>query len=326
MRRVMCCWWAAGVGEVYGVGAAGVGGSAAIEGTIPVLVELRYWQGSIVDLIQAFLGRHEVWLDQAEVKQLLRDRRLLLCVDGLNELPSEAGRQDVARLRRDFPQVAMIFTTRDLSVGGDFGIEKKLEMQALTNRRCRRLCDRTYRAGRDDAAAVGRSAAGVWANAVAAVDAVWVVSAVWADSDELGGVFRAFTQGYERNLKGDVVRGRSALVGGVVAGVGGGDDAGRGGGAEVEFRVAIGKAEVCSIFAEFLEDKEAQPAGAARKCLEDLLKHHLIQASGEQVEFRHQLIQEYYAAEWLLERVGGLGDGELKQEFLNFSSGRSLWR
>ena len=39
---------------------------------------------------------------------------------------------------------------------------------------------------------------------------------------------------------------------------------------------------------------------------------------GSRWEFRHQLIQEYYAAEWLLERVGGLGDGELKREFLNF--------
>jgi hypothetical protein len=35
--------------------------------------------------------------------------------------------------------------------------------------------------------------------------------------------------------------------------------------------------------------------------LEVLLNHHLIQlGAGEQIEFRHQLIQEYYTAEYLL--------------------------
>ena len=53
--------------------------------------------------------------------------------------------------------------------------------------------------------------------------------------------------------------------------------------------------------------------------LEDLVKHHLLQvADPRQLELHHQLFQEYYAAEWLLERVSRLGDGELKREFLNF--------
>jgi predicted NACHT family NTPase len=108
-------------GHVLLVGRPGTGKSRALArlvleeaqqaGPIPVLVELRYWQGSIVDLIQDFFRRHGLPVDRAQVEQLLFDRRLLLCVDGLNELLSEAG-------RRDFPQVAMIFTTRDLSSGG----------------------------------------------------------------------------------------------------------------------------------------------------------------------------------------------------------------
>jgi hypothetical protein len=53
-------------------------------------------------------------------------------MDGLNELPSEAARLDVAKFRQDYPKVSMIFTMRDLSLGGDFGLEKKLEMQPLT--------------------------------------------------------------------------------------------------------------------------------------------------------------------------------------------------
>lgn len=61
-----------------------------------------------------------------------RSNQFLLLMDGLNELLSEAARQDVLRFRREFSRVAIVFTTRDLSLDGDFGIEKKLEMQPLT--------------------------------------------------------------------------------------------------------------------------------------------------------------------------------------------------
>jgi predicted NACHT family NTPase len=99
---------------------------------IPVLVELRFWQGSIADLIRDFFKRHQLLLDRMQIEDLLFHQRLLLLMDGLNELPSEAARLDVAKFRQDCPKVSMIFTTRDLSLGGDFGLEKKLEMQPLT--------------------------------------------------------------------------------------------------------------------------------------------------------------------------------------------------
>ena len=185
-------------GHVLLVGRPGSGKSTALarlmleeaqrsEGQIPVLVELRYWQGSITDLIQRFFGRHGLQVDRFQVEQLLFDRRLLLCVDGLNELPSEAGRQDVTRLRRDFPQVAMIFTTRDLSLGGDFGIEKKLEMQALTEPQMREFV-RSYLPNQGEAMLrqlgdrlreFGQTPLLLWM-------LCGVVSAVWADSDEFG--------------------------------------------------------------------------------------------------------------------------------------------
>ncbi len=99
---------------------------------IPVLVELRFWSGSIPDRIQAFFQRHDLQLNRTQIEDLLFHRRLLLLMDGLNELPSEAARLDVAKFRQDYPKVSMIFTTRDLSLGGDFRLEKKLEMQPLT--------------------------------------------------------------------------------------------------------------------------------------------------------------------------------------------------
>ena len=112
---------------------------------IPVLVELRYWtEAGVLGLIQSFLrslptqvGLMPVEVDRTTLEELLRSNRFLLLIDGLNELPSEVARQDVLRFRREFPKVAIVFTTRDLSLGGDFGIEKHLEMQPLTEAQMR---------------------------------------------------------------------------------------------------------------------------------------------------------------------------------------------
>lgn len=57
----------------------------------------------------------------------------------------------------------------------------------------------------------------------------------------------------------------------------------------------------------------------SRDCLDDLLNYHLIQSgAGDNLEFRHQLIQEYYAAEALLERLPELSNEELKCNYLNY--------
>jgi hypothetical protein len=86
-----------------------------------VLVELRFWSGSILDRIQAFFQRHDLQLDRTQIEDLLFQQRLLLLMDGLNELPSEEARRAVTTFLHDHPKVSMIFTTRDLSLGGDFG-------------------------------------------------------------------------------------------------------------------------------------------------------------------------------------------------------------
>jgi HEAT repeat protein len=149
---------------------------------------------------------------------------------------------------------------------------------------------------------------------------LWMLCELFRQTGEipanLGEVFRVFTQGYEQRLKADVVlegdrRWWSALLQELATRMMIGDGS-------VESRVAIDRAEVEATFTAFLRDREAQAAGAARKALDDLLRHHLIQTNGLQVEFRHQLIQEYYAAEWLLVRVKGLDDTTLKQDYLNY--------
>jgi hypothetical protein len=100
--------------------------------TVPVLVELRSWQTSIVDLIRNGLKRHGLGLSIAQVQALVDDGQFLLLIDGVNELPSEAARTDVTNFRRNHSHIPMIFTTRDLSLGGDLGIGKRLEMKPLS--------------------------------------------------------------------------------------------------------------------------------------------------------------------------------------------------
>ncbi|HLO88638.1 MAG TPA: NACHT domain-containing protein, partial [Nostocaceae cyanobacterium] len=99
---------------------------------IPVLVELRQYKTSTLDLIYNFLKRHKLNIEKTAIEKLLDENRLLLLFDGVNELPNETARQDLNTFRQNYRRTPMIFTTRDIEVGGDLGIEKKLEMQPLT--------------------------------------------------------------------------------------------------------------------------------------------------------------------------------------------------
>jgi HEAT repeat protein/energy-coupling factor transporter ATP-binding protein EcfA2 len=292
---------------------------------IPVLVELRYWnEQGVLGLIQGFLrslptqvGLSPVEIHRTTLEELLRSNKFLLLIDGLNELPSEAARQDVLRFRREFPKVAIVFTTRDLSLGGDFGIEKRLEMQPLTETQMRSFVTAYIP---EQSEAMLRQLGTRLREFGSTPLLLWMLCGLFRQTGEipanLGEVFRVFTQGYEQRLKADVVlegdrRWWAGLLQALAARMMIGDGS-------VEFQVAIDRAEVEAIFTGFLRDRETLAAGAARKGLEDLLRHHLIQTNGSQVEFRHQLIQEYYAAEWLLGRVGCLDDATLQQEFLNY--------
>ncbi|WP_404789018.1 TIR domain-containing protein [Altericista sp. CCNU0014] len=295
---------------------------------IPVLVELRFLSNStLLDRIQAFFQRHDLQLDRTQIEDLLFHRRLLLLMDGLNELPSEAVRLDVAKFRQDYPKVSMIFTTRDLSLGGDFGLEKKLEMQPLTEAQMQDFV-RSYVP--EQAEAMLRQLKDRLREFGQTPLLLWMLCGLFRQTGEipanLGEVFRAFTQGYEKNLKADVPvesdrRWWPELLQELAFAMMHSQPVGANGVrplVDVDFRVAIPKIEVHQIFAKFLQGKEAEREGSAQRSLDDLLRHHLIQENGEQVEFRHQLLQEYYAAEYLLGHWEQLSELEFKRDYLNY--------
>jgi HEAT repeat protein/energy-coupling factor transporter ATP-binding protein EcfA2 len=292
---------------------------------IPVLVELRYYQTSVIDLIRDFFRRHELWIETHQVETLLSANQLLLLIDGLNELPSEVARQEITKLR-NYRKTTMIFTTRDLSLGGDFGIEKQLEMQPLTQTQ-RQEFIRVYLLEQADQ---------MWwqlkdrLRKIAETPLLlWMLCELFKAGEEipqnLSEVFRAFTRAYEISsirkhevaaLKGDVqalsdrrlwfpaLKHLASVMMQVER--------------PVDFRPVIFKGDAEQEFKALFRD-EPHPAKVARDCLDDLLKYHLLHIkSGDEIEFRHQLIQEYYAAEWLLRQLPNLGDEQLKYYFLNY--------
>jgi predicted NACHT family NTPase len=94
-------------------------------GQIPVLVRLRTYKTSVFDIIHDFFIEHNFYKEKTEIESLLLNSQLLLLIDGLNELPNDNARRDLETFRRKYRRnTAMIFTSRDISLGGNLGIDK----------------------------------------------------------------------------------------------------------------------------------------------------------------------------------------------------------
>jgi HEAT repeat protein len=83
----------------------------------------------------------------------------------------------------------------------------------------------------------------------------------------------------------------------------------------VDFRVVIHRDEAERELSKIFPNEQFP----VRDILDDLLKYHLLQnRNTDQIEFRHQLIQEYYAAEYLLRLLPEQSDEQLKRDYLNY--------
>lgn len=269
---------------------------------IPVLVSLSlYDESGIWGLVQTSLEIYGLYLDVAEIKQLVEKNRLLLLADGVNELTEERARRKLKEFcRRKIP---MIFTTRDL--GGDLGIEHKLEIQSLSftevetflhdrlsrqdQKRVQELCDRVKDFGQTPLM-------------------VWMLYSIFQGTGEIpttrGEAYRAFTTLYaERAKEGiDLDESRSLL-------------------AKLAFEMMHSDKPTEPRFD--ISEVDAQNLLGSEKIFKYLLKYHLIQRFKDpkkpyRVRFCHQTLQEYYAAEELLKKLPKLSDAELKRDYLNY--------
>ncbi|WP_242046536.1 HEAT repeat domain-containing protein [Cylindrospermum sp. FACHB-282] len=285
-------------------------------GQIPVLVELRYYETSIIDLIRNFCKRHRLWLENAEIEKLLFQGKFLLLVDGLNELPSEEARQNLQAFRQDHRQTPMIFTTRDLGIGGDLDIGKKLEMQPLTETQMQDfVCAYLPEQGEEMLKQLGTRLQefGQTPLLLSMLCSVFVQNQNKVPSN-LGSVFRLFTKNFnEKPISEDFPLWSSRLLQQLAWVMTQGTT-------RTDLKVAIPRSEVEEILTEFFQkEKFDRPRDRSLKWLRDLLNHHLIQlGANDQIEFRHQLIQEYYTAEYLLKQLPKLSDDCLKRDYLNY--------
>jgi HEAT repeat protein len=83
--------------------------------------------------------------------------------------------------------------------------------------------------------------------------------------------------------------------------------------------LTIGRDRAEHLLETLLTGRVNAPGQRAKEWLEDLLEHHLLQVAADprEIEFHHQLFQEYYAAEHLLNLLPELSDEQLKRDYLN---------
>jgi len=292
---------------------------------IPVLVQLRY-DRSILEAIRAEFRLAKLKVSPEEVDDLLLDGRLLLLLDGVNEMPSQQRRQDLQLFRDENSDTPMIFTTRDLALGGFLGIEKKLEMCALTQPQMREFVhkhlpqhgDLLLQQLRDRLPEVAETPL-----------LLKMMCEVFENTGEIpqskGELFQKFDRQYDEfkgvpSVSEDFRRFKPEVLQQLAFAMLQGDSQ-----QPTDGWVAISRDRAEGILERWLGDRGVVDAPIkAKEWLEDLLEHHLLQvAAREEIEFHHQLFQEYYAGRALLKLFedkdsDAIDDERLQHFYLNY--------
>jgi len=293
---------------------------------IPVLVQLRS-DRSILEAICAEFRQAKLRVCPEEVDDLLLDGRLLLLLDGVNEMPSQQRRQDLQLFHDDNPDTPMIFTTRDLALGGSLGIEKQLEMCALTEAQMREFVHKHLPQHGD----LLLQQLGDRLREIAETPLLLeMMCKVFKNSGKIpqskGELFQEFDRQYDEFKRGALVsddfrRFKSEVLQQLAFVMLQGDSQ-----PPTDGWVAISRDRAEGILECWLRDRGVVDAPTkAKEWLEDLLEHHLLQvaAKPEEIEFHHQLFQEYYAGRALLKLFEDkhsdvMDDERLQHFYLNY--------
>ncbi|MEG4597347.1 HEAT repeat domain-containing protein [Microcoleus sp. F6_B3] len=293
---------------------------------IPVLVQLRS-DRSIVDAICAGFRQGKLRVSSEEVDDLLLDGRLLLLLDGVNEMPSQKRRQELQLFREANSDTPMIFTTRDLALGGFLGIEKKLEMCALTQPQMREFVHKHLPQHGDLLLGQLRDRLREVAETPLLL---WMLCEIFEPTRKIpqskGELFREFDRRYDKFkdvplVSDDFRRFKSDLLQQLAFVMLQGDSQ-----QPADGWVAISRDRAEGILECWLGDRGVLDAPTkAKEWLEDFLKHYLLQeaAEPEDIEFHHQLFQEYYAGRALLKlfddkHPDAIEDERLQHFYLNY--------
>ncbi|MEM9008042.1 MAG: HEAT repeat domain-containing protein [Cyanobacteria bacterium P01_F01_bin.86] len=275
--------------------------------SIPVLVTLRS-DRPLTEAICAEFRRTKVNVTTEGVNNLLFDDRLFLLLDGLNEIPSLEREQQIRQFRKDNPKTSMVFTSRELGV--ELGIEQKLEMCGLTEPQIRSFVEKEL-AGEADAF-LRQLSSRLWELSEMPLLLKWLCDVFDPATQKIpqstGELFQAVDTKFntwKKDKEGvtatpDFWHWNQSLLQYLAFEMLRADDK------PTVKRFQINKSEAEDLLENFLiEKREESPLSKAKRWLQDLLNHHLLQIAtyANQIEFCHPLFQEYYAAEYLLKEI-----------------------
>jgi len=294
----------------------------AEEGQVPVLVQLK-GDRTVPELIQAEFRRAKQRVTLEQIEDWLLADRLILLLDGVNEIPNDDLRCGLAQFREDNSTVPMIFTTRELAVGGDLGIDKRLEMKPLSESQMREFVKKYLPEQGEQLLGQLRDRLREIAETPLFLK---MLCDVFRQTREIpqnkGELFRQFDRNYER-LKKDYVpvsknfwEFKSEVLQHLAFSMIQADVQ-----KPTDLWLTISKHRAESLLENWLHQRGVVDAPTkAKEWLKDLCNHHLLQDAAKpgEIEFHHQLFQEYYAAEYLLQLLPSLSDEQLKRDYLNY--------
>jgi HEAT repeat protein/DNA polymerase III delta prime subunit len=305
------------------VGSPGVGKSSALwhclntlakeeleasEPRIPVLVQLKAYRDrsisaedphGLLTLIKSSI-RPRLRLSLPEIDTLLCDQRLILLLDGLNEIPAGVFRTHLQQFRDECREleIPLICSTREMG-GGDLGIQRKLEIQPLKSEETDRFLQECLPEHQDqvrqllqrDNRDLSRTPFVLWM-------LYHLLQETGTIAETIGEAFRQFFRFHCRSYKEDAPvpeerrKAWNSWMEHLAFTMLSSPD-------PLDPGLVINKERAENILAErFGESK-----GHGSRILE-LGKYYLLApVSDRETSFKHQLIQEYYAAESLLEKL-----------------------
>ncbi len=298
----------------------------AAEGLVPVLVQLKY-NIPILEAIANELEKGDLELEPGEIKRLLRNQELILLLNGVNEIPTDDLRRGLDYFREQNSTVSMIFTTRDLALGGDLGTSQRLEMKPLTVLQMQEFVGQHLpEVGGKLLEQLGDRLREVAETPLLLEMLCNVFGETGQIPENKGDLFRLFHEKYKKfkELPDDSqpftleILQQLAFV--MMTGAPS---------KPTEFWLTIDRGLAERKIEKFLRERQESDAPSkSKKWLGDLLKHHyLLQVAADagQIEFHHQLFQEYYAAERLLSLFDDDNNNDVTDEqrlqhlYLNYS-------
>lgn len=291
---------------------------------IPVLISLKRYNSSrfsspedpsgILTLIKDTLEPN-LWLEVADIKKLLfKDRRLILLLDGLNEMSAGEKRTELEEFCRKCARskVPLICSTRELS-SGDLGIKRRLEIQPLRDPEINRFVQecipdkkqKVLQLLNRDNRELSRTPF-----------VLWMLYDLFQEQgievETLGEAFRRFFQSFKKYKEDASVS----------------EERRRNWNYWLEYLafkmlsspdpqnpgLVITKEQAENLLFERFGELYGTPSR-----IEELCKYHLLEPiSDREISFHHQLIQEYYAAEYLLTKLPTILQKQTDQKYTSF--------